>query len=57
MLSYTGFMKQTGGNQMSYIKQVTVSITEARELEKQGFILKFVMMHLDGTDTYEVFVK
>jgi hypothetical protein len=42
---------------MTKIKQVTLSGREARELEKQGFILRFVMMHLDGTDTYDVFVQ
>ncbi len=41
---------------MSYIKQVTVTPHQAKELVHQGFILKLVSMHLDGTDTYHVFV-
>lgn len=42
---------------MTYIKQITVTPSKARELEHMGFELKLVAMHLDGTDTYEVYVK
>lgn len=41
---------------MSYVKQVTISTHEARELEHLGFILRLRAMHLDGLDTYDVFV-
>lgn len=42
---------------MVYIKQITIKPSEAIELEALGFVLEFKMMHLDGTDTYEVYVK
>jgi hypothetical protein len=42
---------------MNLIKMVTLTTSEARELEKMGFVLEFVMMHLDGTDTYRVYGK
>lgn len=42
---------------MRHLRQITVTPSKARELTHLGFILKFVMMHLDGTDTYEVYVK
>lgn len=42
---------------MSFIRYATLTVSEARELEKTGFVLVFEMMHLDGTDTYKIFVK
>lgn len=36
---------------------MTLTPTEARDLERNGYTLEHVMMHLDGTDTYQVFVK
>lgn len=41
---------------MIYVKQVTITTHEARELEHMGFILKLKALHLDGLDTYDVFV-
>ena len=42
---------------MIYVKSVTVTSHEARELEHMGFILKLRRLHLDGLDTYDVFVR
>lgn len=41
---------------MTFIKQVTITTHEARELEHKGFRLRLRAMHLDGLDTYDVFV-
>lgn len=38
-----------------FIKQITVTAEKARELERKGYILEFVYMHVDGTDTYNVY--
>ncbi len=42
---------------MTLIKQVTVTPYQAHALELMGFVLKLVSMHMDGMDTYKVFVK
>lgn len=42
---------------MSYLSQMTLTVSEARQMEHDGYILHHVMMHLDGTDTYEVSEK
>ena len=42
---------------MTKIRTVTLTPKEARDLEKHGFILKFKMMHIDGTDTFDVYVS
>jgi hypothetical protein len=38
-------------------EQITITPTKARELEFMGFILDLKAMHMDGTDTYDVYVK
>lgn len=42
---------------MKFIKQVTISVSEARKLEHAGFFLILKAMHMDGYDTYEVYAK
>ena len=39
------------------VGQRTITPHEARILEKSNFVLEFKMMHIDGTDTYNVYVK
>lgn len=41
----------------TFIEQITITTHQARELEHDGFTLKLKAMHLDGLDTYDVFVK
>lgn len=36
---------------------MTLTKEEARELEARNFKLVHVSMHLDGTDTYEVYAE
>ena len=50
-------MNETKGDYMTYVKQVTITTSEARELDHMGFFLILKAMHLDGMDTYEVYVK
>lgn len=40
-----------------FIKQVTVKKDEAKKLERNGYILEHVMMHINDTDTYNVYEK
>lgn len=42
---------------LTFVEQKTLTIHEARMLSSMGFILKFIAMHLDGTDTYEIWVR
>ncbi len=39
------------------IKQITVDTEKARELERKGYILEHIMMHVDGNDTYNLYEK
>lgn len=38
-----------------FIKQIKVTQEKAREMEQKGWILEYVSMNVDGTDTYNVF--
>ncbi len=38
-----------------FIMQIKVTKEKAKELERKGYILEYVNMNTDGTDTYNVF--
>jgi hypothetical protein len=42
---------------MKYIGQRLFTPSQAKEAIHLGFILNHIMMHLDGTDSYNVYVK
>ena len=39
----------------TFIKQITIDKEKAREIERKGYILEHVMMHVNDTDTYNVY--
>lgn len=42
---------------MRYIKQITIAPSEVCIVESLGFSTELVSMHLDGTNTYNVYAK
>lgn len=44
-------------NMKKFVKQIKVTQEKAREMERKGWILEYVEMNTDGTDTYNVFEK
>lgn len=40
-----------------FIKQIKATQEKARDMEAKGYILEYVSMNIDGTNTYNVFEK
>lgn len=40
-----------------FIKQIKATQEKAREMESKGYILEYVSMNMDNTNTYNVYIS